>query len=245
MAQMAAGRTVIVNADDLGLSEGVNRGIFEAHDHGIVTSASLMVRGPAAKDAVEGSSARPDLAIGIHLDLAEWQYTDGAWQALYQVVDVEDPLAVEEEIERQMAQFVELTGHQPTHIDSHQHVHSKPVVGAVVRAVAERLRIPLRSAGNIGYLGSFYGQHATGEPLPVAITMENMIRLIEGLPPGVTELACHPGYPDGLDSGYSSERLIELRVLCSNGVRDALAACAVELSSFKDVQAGSVSATLA
>lgn len=235
VAHQAARRTVIVNADDLGLSEGVNRGIFEAHDHGIVTSASLMVRGSPAVTAACGASTRPALALGLHLDLAEWEYCDGAWRAVYEVVDVDDQRAVQDEIERQLSRFVELTGRQPTHIDSHQHVHGRPLVGAVARAVADRLRVPLRSGGTIGYLGNFYGQHATGEPLPEAITTENMIRLVEGLPPGVTELACHPGYPEGLDNVYSSERLVELQVLCNVRVRDALVAGAVELASFRDV----------
>ena len=44
-------RILVVNADDFGQSEGVNRGIIEAHTNGIVTSASLMVRWPAAREA--------------------------------------------------------------------------------------------------------------------------------------------------------------------------------------------------
>lgn len=231
------GREVIVNADDLGLSEGVNRGIFEAHDHGIVTSASLMVRGAAADEAALGASARPALAVGLHVDLAEWRWTDGGWHAVYEVVDVDDPGAVQDEIDRQLARFVELIGRQPTHLDSHQHVHRDPMVGAAMRRVAARLGVPLRSGGTIAYRGDFYGQESTGGPLPDAITTESMIRLIAGLPPGTTELACHPGYPEGLDNGYSSERLIELRVLCDARVRDALARNAVQLSSFKDVRA--------
>jgi hypothetical protein len=46
-------RLLIVNADDLGCSRGVNRGIIEAHERGIVTSASLMVNRPAASEAAE------------------------------------------------------------------------------------------------------------------------------------------------------------------------------------------------
>jgi hypothetical protein len=59
-------RLVIVNADDLGLSDEIDRGIFEAHDRGIVTSASLLVDGPHAADAVRLARQRPDLGLGIH-----------------------------------------------------------------------------------------------------------------------------------------------------------------------------------
>ena len=51
---------LIVNADDFGLSEGVNRGIIEAHERGIVTSASLMVLRPAAASAADYSREDPD-----------------------------------------------------------------------------------------------------------------------------------------------------------------------------------------
>ena len=58
------GRRLIVNADDFGLSVGVNAGIAEAFDGGIVTSASLMVRGSAARDAAHRALERPALGVG-------------------------------------------------------------------------------------------------------------------------------------------------------------------------------------
>src|SRR5206468_2930594 len=62
-----ADKLVVVNADDLGLSPGVNRGIIEAHERGIVTSASLMVRWPAAAEAAAYARSRPQLGVGLHL----------------------------------------------------------------------------------------------------------------------------------------------------------------------------------
>ena len=58
---MRTGRLLIVNADDFGQTAGVNRGVIEAHDRGIVTSASLMVRWPAAAEAASFARARPAL----------------------------------------------------------------------------------------------------------------------------------------------------------------------------------------
>ena len=57
-----------------GLSEGVNRGIIRAHEQGIVTSASLMVRYPAAAEAARYALQHPRLSVGLHLDMAEWVY---------------------------------------------------------------------------------------------------------------------------------------------------------------------------
>ena len=83
---MADGRYLIVNADDFGQSPGVNRGVAAAHERGVVTSASLMVRWPAAAEAAEYARAHPELSVGLHLDLGEWAHRGGEWVCLYRVV---------------------------------------------------------------------------------------------------------------------------------------------------------------
>jgi len=64
-------RNLIVNADDLGWTAGVNRGIAEAHRNGIVTSASLLANGRAFEEAVEFARATRDLGVGVHLNLSD------------------------------------------------------------------------------------------------------------------------------------------------------------------------------
>ena len=96
-------RRLVVNADDLGLTAGVNDGIVEAHVRGIVTSASLMVLWPAAAGAAAYAREKPDLALGLHLDLGEWVYREGTWLPAYEVVPATgrirlDPHAVTLEI---------------------------------------------------------------------------------------------------------------------------------------------------
>src|SRR3954463_5895104 len=86
-----AAKLLVVNADDLGLSPGVNRGIFEAHERGVVTSASLMVRWPAAEEGAEYAKAHAALGVGLHLDFAEWTIRDDQWIRLYQVCDLDNP----------------------------------------------------------------------------------------------------------------------------------------------------------
>ena len=60
-------RQLVVNADDLGLTVGVNTGIFDAQDLGILTSASLFAHAPATADALQRTRVRPSLGIGVHL----------------------------------------------------------------------------------------------------------------------------------------------------------------------------------
>src|SRR5579862_9211256 len=64
-------RNLIVNADDLGWTDGVNRGIADAHRNGIVTSASLLANGPAFQSGVELAHATPGLGVGVHLNLSD------------------------------------------------------------------------------------------------------------------------------------------------------------------------------
>ena len=64
-------RYLIVNADDLGASPGVDRGILEAHARGIVTSASLMVDTPWSAEGAARARATPALSVGLHIVLPE------------------------------------------------------------------------------------------------------------------------------------------------------------------------------
>jgi chitin disaccharide deacetylase len=231
-------RVLIVTADDFGLSSGVNRGVARAHDEGIVTSTSAMVRRDAIEEAVELARARPQLAVGLHLDLSEWVYRDGEWVPLYEVVVAEDREAVEAEVAAQLAQFASLFGRQPTHLDSHQHQHLEEPVRSVLVETGERLGIPVRSCTpEIEYRGDFYGQTGQGDPFPDAITVDALVHLISSLPDGITELGCHPAAEPEEGSTYSSERPLELEVLCDSGVRASVEEGGVELRSFGDISA--------
>jgi predicted glycoside hydrolase/deacetylase ChbG (UPF0249 family) len=232
---MAEKRFLIVNADDLGLSEGVNAGIAKAHEHGIVTSASLMVRQEAAGEAAAFSRRHPSLAIGLHVDIGQWDYQSGEWRVTYQRCSPEDETAVEAECRGQVESFRELLGRDPTHLDSHQHTHMEEPVASVAEQLAAELGVPLRGHA-IRYEGGFYGQAGRGEHWPEGITVEHLIELIATLPDGWTELGCHPGIGvGGGESSYGPERERELDALCDPRVRIAVADAKVELRSFGEV----------
>ena len=84
---MSFPKSLIVNADDFGRSAGINAGIIDAFEHGIVTSASLMVRWPATREAADYASRHSRLGLGLHFDFGEWTRRDGLWPAVYEVVD--------------------------------------------------------------------------------------------------------------------------------------------------------------
>jgi predicted glycoside hydrolase/deacetylase ChbG (UPF0249 family) len=150
---------LIINADDFGLTKGVNRAIAELHQANVLTSATLMATGPAFDDAVAVSHANPTLGVGCHVVL-----TDG--------VPVSDPQSIptllgadgksfrpslvdfvqallrgrirEEEIELEafaQVQKLQRAGIRVTHFDTHKHTHLFPGVSRPLLRVAERCSI--------------------------------------------------------------------------------------------------------
>jgi predicted glycoside hydrolase/deacetylase ChbG (UPF0249 family) len=229
-------RRLIVNADDFGQSAGINDGITQAYERGIVTSASLMVHWPWASAAAEYARTQPALSVGLHLDLGEWVYWNGEWVALYQRVALHDVPGLRAEVMRQIDLFQQLMASRPTHIDSHQHVHGRALIRPVVAEIANQLGVPVRqTGGQIAYLGEFYGQEPHGAVIDSAITVEHLIGLLGALPDGITELGCHPGLRADAHGMYIVEREQEVQVLCDPDVRAALVAGRIELISFHDV----------
>lgn len=226
-------RWLIVNADDFGRSPGVNRGVIRAHEHGIVTSASLMVRWSSAADAALYSRDRPELSVGLHLDLGEWAYRDNRWEAVYEVVSTDDAEVVAGEVARQLRCFHQLMKREPSHLDSHQHVHLNEPVRSILVEAGLRLGVPVRDqSSEVGYSGAFYGQTGKGEPWPDGITVNGLLRFFATLPPGVTELGCHPGLDADFDSVYLAERSREVETLCHPRVRTALRREGIRLRAF-------------
>jgi chitin disaccharide deacetylase len=233
---MTATRCLIVNADDFGQSAKVNGGVIEAHERGIVTSASLMVRWPAAADAAAWARSRPRLSLGLHFDLGEWICENDEWRPLYEVVRRDDAGAVAEEFARQLEAFRRLAGGDPTHLDSHQHVHMDEPARSVLADAARRLRIPLRRCTpQVRYCGDFYGQDENGAPFPSGTSLRTLLRVLRSLQPGATELGCHPGFGNSVPTMYREERVREVEVLCDARARAAVDRAGVELCSFRDV----------
>jgi chitin disaccharide deacetylase len=231
-------RYLIVNADDFGQSHGVNRGIIEAFEFGILTSTSVMVRWPALDEAVSYSRAFPDLGLGLHLDLSEWAYRNDEWVCLYQVADETDENALRRELQQQLEAFHRAFGKNPTHIDSHQHVHVNQPLRGIAAEMADAIKVPLRHVTPaVHYCGEFYGQTSEGYPYREAIGVDALIRTLEEIPASMTELACHPGYGEDLDTMYREERAIEVATLCDKRVQTAIQELGIQLVSFAEYPA--------
>ena len=212
-------KCLIVNGDDFGASRGINRGIVEAHEGGILTSASLLVDGAASAEAAALMRAYPGLSVGLHLEL-----------------DPVDPEHAAAECERQLARFLELAGEPPTHLDSHHNVHHDPRVLPHVLAQARRDGVPVRGHSRARHMGRFYGQWG-GRTHPEQIGVDGLLRLLDAeIGEGVTELSCHPGYVEPwFRSSYVAEREVEVRTLCDARVRQAIHDREIRLIGFRDL----------
>jgi chitin disaccharide deacetylase len=227
-------RCLIVNADDFGYSDGVNRGILDAHDNGIVTSASLMVERPGALEAAERARERPRLGLGLHVEVRHWR---SSWLPRRGAARFPTSVAprAEKDLRRQLDRFRLLVGREPSHLDSHQHRHLAELVRPAFEEASAALGIPLRRVDRrVRFCGEFYGHDGHGRPDHDAITPEALIRLIENVEDGVTELCCHPGYANGLGDWYRKERAQEVQTLCDPRVRRAIESENIRLCSFAE-----------
>jgi predicted glycoside hydrolase/deacetylase ChbG (UPF0249 family) len=220
----------IFNADDLGASRGINRGILRAHHEGVLTSASLVVNAARTEDAVHLAREAPDLSLGLHVN-----FTNETGPPL---VDLDDTDACRTEALRQLDRFQDLVGCEPTHLDSHHNVHRRPHLASCFSVIAEDAGIPLRGSSPARYFPDFYGQW-DGQTHPEQISTDHLIEMVrEELGPGITEISCHPGYVDPeYDTPYHAERELELQTLCDPRLAADLERLEIRLMGFREVRA--------
>jgi predicted glycoside hydrolase/deacetylase ChbG (UPF0249 family) len=215
-------KQLIVNGDDFGASDGINRGVIEAHRVGILTSASLMVDAPAATAAAALAHEAPELGLGLHAVVAP----------------AAGPDLLRRELERQLDRFVALADRRPTHVDSHRNVHRRDPARAVFVAFAERHALPLRGFCGVRHIASFYGQWG-GETRLEQVAVPGLTRtLVAEVRDGLNELCCHPGYVEpGLQSSYRIERRAELETLCDPAIAWMLGEQGIRLATFVELEA--------
>jgi chitin disaccharide deacetylase len=176
-------KNLIVNADDLGWTEGVNRGIVDAHRKGLVTSTSLLANGPAFASALALARANPQLGVGVHLNLSDGPTTanpqdvPGLINAAGELDSSPENLLLRiasrslelDQVEREWdAQIrkVQSAGIVPTHLDGHKHVQMLPGLFEIAVRLAKKHGIrAIRVAheeSKLRALLSSGGEHKTG-----------------------------------------------------------------------------------
>jgi hopanoid biosynthesis associated protein HpnK len=175
---------LIINADDFGLAPEVNEAVERAHRQGVLTSASLMVAGPAADEAVAIAKAMPGLHVGLHLVLAEGasmlpaeeipDLVDDSGRLRRGMVGAAFRIALRGRARRQLRREIEAqfeafrrTGLPLGHVDVHKHFHLHPIIADQIFAIGHRygmtaLRVPDESAQMPNGLASSWQVRALG-----------------------------------------------------------------------------------
>jgi chitin disaccharide deacetylase len=153
-------RRLIINADDFGLTSGVNRGILEAHASGIVTSATLMACGNQFQEAASLAAHTPHLSVGCHVLLVDGSpvlnrtevstllaNSDSRFReslgsfALQAVTGRLNQDQIEAEVTAQIGKL-QAAGIRVSHLDSHKHTHMFPVVFKALLRAAKKCGVP-------------------------------------------------------------------------------------------------------
>jgi len=248
---------LIVNADDFGLSKGQNYGIIEACRRGVVTSTTALVNGDAVEHAAQLSHEVPALGVGMHFVLTlgmplspmpglarDGQLGKWIWEQAEQgTLPLEE---ITRELDCQFNRFVDLFGREPTHIDSHHHVHMIPALFPSMAEFAQRKGVAMRVDREVqalhglslssvpttdGFSSAFYGDEIS-EALFLQVLDESAARGERSL-----EVMAHPAFVDNIvrKSAYCWPRLAELDVLTSASLKYAIAERGYRLGTFEDV----------
>lgn len=239
---------LILNADDFGYSYGVNYGIIESHLRGVLTSTTLMAGMPGFDHAVSLAKAHPSLGVGVHLTLTCGRpvLTDhktltepnGDFHSQAYYHNEEQPLDKDEVYREWKAQIEKVlaAGIEPTHLDSHHHVHTFRGLEDVFVRLAREYDLPVRNSRR-----DCTDNHVQGVPCP-----NYLVDFIEGsgvhfhtplteYAPAIesnmhcillkafktldcVEIMCHPAYLDTavmLHSSFNLHRMCEVDLLIS------------------------------
>lgn len=230
-------RYLIINADDFGYSHGVNYGIIESHLRGVLTSTTLMAGMPGFEHAVSLAKRTPTLGVGVHLTLTcgrpvlsgykTLTEDDGSFHSLPFYHTDKLPLDRDEVYREWKAQIdkVIAAGIEPTHLDSHHHVHTFRGLEDVFVRLAREYDLPVRNSrmnctsDNVqgvpcpNYLVDYIEGSGVGfqTPLPeyAPVIEANMHRILQQAfqTMDCVEIMCHPAYIDTAVMSHSSFNL--------------------------------------
>ncbi|MGE7604486.1 chitin disaccharide deacetylase [Peribacillus sp. NPDC097675] len=241
---------LIMNADDFGYCKGINLGIIECFQNGVVTSATLMANMPGTEHAAALAKENQDLGVGVHLvltcgrpvrsDVPSLVREDGEFHRIGDMPKCADPMDIEKELNSQMERFLSL-GLAPTHIDSHHHVHGLEKVFPVVEKIAKKYGVPVRKLEDSHHeipdikstdrlITDFFGSN---------LMAGDLIDILDSsLAFETVEIMCHPGYIDEAiltGSSYALPRVKEMSILTDPEIQKAIEARNIQLVSYKEL----------
>ncbi|MGB3343726.1 MAG: carbohydrate deacetylase [Aequorivita sp.] len=237
-------RRIVFNADDFGLSNGVNQGILKCYLEGVLNSATLLTNFDYFEEAVELINKYRLANIGLHFNLTEGSpliknhktivNDQGVFiRNVHELVGI-DKDEVYMELEAQLQKAVN-AGVMINHIDSHHHIHMTSALREVFCRLSKKYKLPLRKIENTSrnplkiiqfYIDTFYVPYYTNnfhsDFYDDNATESNLIDIVKSFKGSSLEIMCHPGYVDKDNGIYNEERENELAVLTSKSLKGIL-----------------------
>jgi predicted glycoside hydrolase/deacetylase ChbG (UPF0249 family) len=247
---MTHSRFLIINADDLGYSREVNDGIFAAHEKGVITDASLLIKRPCTQEAIAMIKQNPVFPVGIHIDLDPLLGWESAGKEKFSRQELHDMMSdptfiqnLEKDISEQIEAFLE-AGLIPSHIDTHHHVHGFPQIFTSLVEAMDKYGIKAIRFNKKGY--SLLGRQDIQLTAETALWMEDTLRKkgmiyphrlidplfpfsLRELPEGASELMVHPSV------GGDSWRQHDFEMLADPNFMKTVDDAGIELISFSEL----------
>lgn len=253
-------RRLVVNADDFNLTPGVTEGILLAHDQGIVTSTTILINLPLESRTVREARKRKRLGVGLHLNITLGEPVspprgvrtllkpEGKFRRPLDYLGKKPALnEVIREYEAQIRLFEEYFGKLPGHLDTHHHLHDHPLFFKALSSVAKRWKLPVRRSTQCHPEESRLGREPQNGGVVTTDYLfgsldaqsfwqrESFLSICEHLPPGVSEIGCHPGFCDRALRSISSmqeARKKELKLFSDSRLRKELRRHEIDLINF-------------
>lgn len=245
---------LIINADDYGYCAGINRGIIDGYQKGVITSTTLMPVMPGFDQAIEFAKENPKLGVGIHLTLTcnrpllsnvpSLVNEQGYFHKItYYEKDFSiDPDDLYREWQAQIEKVI-ASGIKPDHLDSHHHVHVIKSISPIFEKLAKEYHLPVR--GNYEKLPAikstkrFYGNFdslSRTKDIWKPFELSNLIEDVKTY--GSVEVMCHPGYLDTdilEGSSLTTNRTYTLRELQNSHYPQFFQNAQIQLGTFSDL----------
>ena len=247
---------LIINADDFGYSKGVNYGIIDAYQNGILTSTTMMTNMPAAEHAAKLAFENPELSVGIHFVLTCGGPVSTGVPSLVDehgnfkklsVLEKDQTIKLEEiekEYRAQLDRFLSF-GLKPSHFDSHHHMHMHEMVYPIFEKLAKEQDVPIRiSSPDLNHPSyqfkttqyfdySFYKTESNQLNIDLLVNILKKCSQFE-----TAEIMSHPAFLDqALLSGtsYALPRALEQQILTSKEARKAIEDLNIELINYRQL----------
>lgn len=245
---------LIINADDFGYSTGINYGIIHAFQRGILSSTTMMANMPGFDEGVKLAKENPELGIGVHLTLTCGRPLRKDVKTLtdergnfHHLSFYEEKFEIDlDELYQEWKDQIEKVmqnGIEPTHLDSHHHVNSLPIISEVFNQLAREYKLHVRNNFSVPEdimttnrfttsLDTIGGVREIWKALEIRNIIEDC-KMFE-----TVEAMCHPGYVDNTliqNSSLKEDRAVIAAELQRKDYAEILEKNDISLGTYKDL----------